>query len=355
MVDYTGNQFDPNQFSLPQNKAYDILSTFCGPELALSLARYYGQNLTADRALEIAQQFGYYRRGVGMSGPQSQKALLDQLGIPVEYSSEVNLNAINEKIASGGVAGVSTPGHYFFLQGYNPQTQQYDTGQSGLAYKGGAQHLTAADITRLGGNLQGQFLSTGPAAPKDYGNQWANRAAQVAKDNGIDPDLFVRLVKQESGFDPNARNPSGASGLTQLMPGTAAGLGVRNVFDPEENLSGGARYFKSMLDKYGDTRKALAAYNAGPGNVDKYGDVPPFAETQAYVAAIMEGLLDAVPTNNARTNPTVTMGTTTYKPAPGGLFGGLGGGLFNQQSVDKTAPPPNVAQSPFINLFRTYT
>lgn len=206
----------------------------------------------------------------------------------------------------------------------------------------------------LSGANPAAFSPSKPATT-GYGNAWADRAAQVARDNGIDPDLFVRLVKQESGFNPNARNPkSGAAGLTQLMPQTALGLGVTNSMDPEQNLSGGARYLKSMLDRYkGDVRLALAAYNAGPGNVDKYGGVPPFAETEAYLNNVLAGGPITIPTAN---KPTVSMGNQTYTPAPaGGLFNGIGGGLFNPQSVDKTAPPPNVAQSPFINLFRTYT
>lgn len=113
---------------------------------------------------------------------------------------------------------------------------------------------------------------------------WQSLARRIAAESGIDPSLFVRLVQQESGGDPRAVSPAGAQGLTQLMPATARGLGVSDPFDPEQNLRGGARFLRSMLDRYrGDYRLALAAYNAGPGNVDKYGDVPPFEETQQYV------------------------------------------------------------------------
>ena len=109
----------------------------------------------------------------------------------------------------------------------------------------------------------------------------------AAKKHGIDPALLAGLVKQESGFDPNAGSPAGARGLTQLMPGTAAGLGVTNVLDPVQSLDGGAKYLRAQLDAFGgDVTKALAAYNAGPGAVQRYGGVPPYAETQNYVRAV---------------------------------------------------------------------
>jgi soluble lytic murein transglycosylase-like protein len=109
----------------------------------------------------------------------------------------------------------------------------------------------------------------------------------AAKKHGIDPALLAGLVKQESGFNPNAGSPAGARGLTQLMPGTAAGLGVTNVLDPLQNLDGGARYLRQQLDAFGgDVTRALAAYNAGPGAVQRYGGVPPYAETQNYVRIV---------------------------------------------------------------------
>ena len=111
-------------------------------------------------------------------------------------------------------------------------------------------------------------------------------AARIAQRNGINPDLFLRLIQTESRFKPNAVSPMGAQGLAQLMPGTAADLGV-DPADPLQNLEGGARYLRQQLDTFKDPKLALAAYNAGPGNVRKYGGIPPFPETQAYVAKIM--------------------------------------------------------------------
>jgi soluble lytic murein transglycosylase-like protein len=109
----------------------------------------------------------------------------------------------------------------------------------------------------------------------------------AAKKHGIDPALLAGLVKQESGFKADAGSPAGARGLTQLMPSTAAGLGVTNVLDPVQSLDGGAKYLRAQLDAFGgDVSRALAAYNAGPGAVKRYGGVPPYAETQNYVRAV---------------------------------------------------------------------
>lgn len=111
-------------------------------------------------------------------------------------------------------------------------------------------------------------------------------AAQIAEEEGVDPALFTRLIEAESSFRPDVTSSAGAYGLAQLMPGTAAELGV-DPSDPVQNLRGGARYLREQLDRFGDPALALAAYNAGPGNVSRYGGIPPFEETQNYVARIL--------------------------------------------------------------------
>ena len=116
---------------------------------------------------------------------------------------------------------------------------------------------------------------------------YAAQITAAAKANGIDPALLAGLIKQESGFNPNAGSAAGARGLTQLMPSTAAGLGVTNVLDPGQSIQAGAKYLKEQLDAFGgDVTKALAAYNAGPGAVKRFGGVPPYAETQNYVRRV---------------------------------------------------------------------
>ncbi len=112
---------------------------------------------------------------------------------------------------------------------------------------------------------------------------------EASKETGVDIRLLKAVGKAESGFDPSATSYCGAMGVMQLMPATAASLGVSDAYDARQNIMGGARYLSSLLERYGgDVRLAVAAYNAGSGTVDKYGGVPPFEETQNYVARVLE-------------------------------------------------------------------
>lgn len=123
-------------------------------------------------------------------------------------------------------------------------------------------------------------------------SQILNVVSQISKKHGVDEKLVQALIKQESGFNPNAKSKAGAMGLMQLMPSTAKSLGVNNPYNIVQNVEGGVKYLKSMLDKYnGNMILALAAYNAGPGAVDKYDGVPPYKETQNYVKNILANYL----------------------------------------------------------------
>ena len=132
---------------------------------------------------------------------------------------------------------------------------------------------------------QAQSAAT-PSA--DSSGQYQPEIDAAAQQNGLDPALLSSVIQQESGFDPNATSPAGAEGLMQLMPSTAESLGVTNPYDPAQSIAAGARYLRGDLDRVGgNVPLALAAYNAGLGAVEKYGGVPPYAETQNYVQEVL--------------------------------------------------------------------
>jgi Transglycosylase SLT domain len=135
------------------------------------------------------------------------------------------------------------------------------------------------NVSGVGSSLRG--FTTGSEQVDSY-------ISEAAKRNGLDPLLIYSVMHQESSFKSRAISPKGARGLMQLMPGTAARFGVTNIFDPQQNIEGGSRYMKFLLDRFdGDLSLALAGYNAGEGAVEKYGwRIPPYAETQEYVRRI---------------------------------------------------------------------
>jgi soluble lytic murein transglycosylase-like protein len=162
------------------------------------------------------------------------------------------------------------------------------------------------------------------AAPSPAGASAAGESAygplveQAAARYGLNPAILHGLIQQESGFDPSARSSAGALGLTQLMPSTAASLGVAEPLDPAQSIEGGARYLSQLLQQFaGNTADALAAYNAGPGAVAQYGGVPPYSETQQYVSKVL-GYAAAYSQGSESHPPALAAEATAVAPVGGG-------------------------------------
>ncbi|HYV15162.1 MAG TPA: lytic transglycosylase domain-containing protein [Conexibacter sp.] len=174
-----------------------------------------------------------------------------------------------------------------------------------LASASSVQPAAASATPFVSTTLPGSNVTAGAPGTTPYDSLVTSAAQRY----GLDPAILHGLIQQESGFNPNATSGAGALGLTQLMPGTAAGLGVTNPLDPAQSIDGGARYLRRQLDAFGgDVVKALAAYNAGPSAVSRYGGVPPYAETQAYVQKVLANA-------NAYRNATGVAPTPTPLPS----------------------------------------
>lgn len=316
---YAGAAARQSQFGLGLSSG-DAMA-FCGPTAALAFAQTYGRNPTVDEAKAIAQQVGW-NPNQGMAGVGSEVNLLQKMGVDAHATQGVDWGSVAQSATSGNPVILDTPGHYYYVDGFNANTGEFHVGTSGTDLKGGSEWMTPQQINQMpqsdgsvrsavyadhplgdgnpvtnllgqAGQGLGQALGlTGPQ-PQQPGDL-IDRARQAAAAAGIDPEIFTRQIQQESGFNPTAKSGAGALGIAQFMPDTAAGMGI-DPLDPAAALYAAAQLDANNLQKYGgDWQKALAAYNAGGGNVDKYGGVPPFAETQSYVNNILGGAQNAI-------------------------------------------------------------
>lgn len=165
---------------------------------------------------------------------------------------------------------------------------QEENGRVTLNFNGGSAEIAASDLVAVEPEEQFQVL---PPEPADSTEPYADLIHDAASKTGLTENLIRDVIAEESNFNPRAVSRKNAQGLMQLLPETAARYSVANVFDPKQNIEAGAHYLKDLLARYsGNLTLALAAYNAGPDIVDRYAGIPPFPETQKYVARITANL-----------------------------------------------------------------
>ena len=189
---------------------------------------------------------------------------------------------LNEKLAD--TLGESSPigiAGMIYRQLSEHMERHMEVPSAGAAESGAVSPPAAPKIENTG---QSQPAAASSGSSQSNIGELKELIQQSASDEGVDPALVAAMITQESGGDAQAVSPAGARGLMQLMPATARMLGVEDVFDPQQNISGGVKYISQLLERFGgDEKLALAAYNAGPGTVDRYGGVPPYRETMNYV------------------------------------------------------------------------
>jgi hypothetical protein len=285
-------RFETSQFGDRQLNNAEALAA-CGPAAAVFFARANGRNPTLREAVDLAKGVGW-NTSAGMPSAQSEADLLVKMGVSGATAGAVDWKRIQADAVAGRPSIVNIgpsgkfPGHFFQISGFNAQTGQFRVGASGKALTGGSEFMTAAQMLALGPAAGAVYsMAQGPQPVAAGGGTGLEQMARAAAQKwGIDPDLYVKQIQQESGFNPNAKSGAGAMGIAQFMQGTF-GAGVSwNPWDPAVSLDKGAQYMSQLSNQYGGIRNALWAYNAGEGNFAK-GIMP--AETKAYLGNILGG------------------------------------------------------------------
>lgn len=341
----------------------DEALALCGPAAAVMFANFMGRNPTLSEAWDMAAKAKLWTPG-GMGGPESQQKLLSLMGVPTKLENGVNWNRVQQEVDGGNPVIVSSPGsdgHYWQILGYRASDGKYFVGPSGSVYRGGSEWLSPEQMGQLSTTPDATLYIDHP--DPDTAPSVAQRspsrddlvayAQGAARRNGIDPALYVNQIDEESGFNPKAGSPAGAQGVAQIVPKFHPGVDTSNPF---QSLDYAAALMAGYLKQYGgDYPTALAAYNAGPGAVAKYGGPPPFEETQRYIKDIMgdRPSPQLQPPSNVSVSPNLAQLSATAA-AQAATVAPLPGRTPSTGGVPTYSPPAPKPLPPIVGPVSTY-